>query len=423
MFIYFVKEFRQLRRNLAFWIVLAVQVMLSFAIMYLMHKYLKSEDLYSPFYRTLGILTAFLVAINMGMRWCAEKGDDALNPFVTTPLPPVQVVAEKYLATVIVVLLPLMIAQIFAASTAPKEITRYLWLYLFPTDISALLLSAAVILTIASACGKHGVLGAVLPGVLLLLVTVLAKQPMGGFEAFSADGKVTIFTMLYMLLPIILLFALTNAAASPASSDRMIPARFALLLTLTAIAVVVMVQNRDLRSKDMIGIIAGICRTGAVYSIIAAVAERHAQSRRIAAEIRRLPAPLRPLRALCSTGAITEVVFSLVLAAAAEILLLCSGDRSWNFPFSYSIYLFSAACPLMISCLVKRGSNERLHPALLYLIAWGIMMILSLIWLILGRLISDTDGAARYMTVALGIMALVMLIPTAQDFTASLKRR
>ena len=424
MFIYFTKEIRQLRRNLVFWIVLAVQIMLSFAIMYLMYKYLESEDLYSPFYRALGILTAFLIAINSGMRWCAEKSDDALNPFVTTPLSPVRVVAEKYLVSAIVVLLPLVIAQIFAASTAPKELTQYLWLYLFPTDMAAMLLSAALILTIASACGKHGILGSVLPGVLLLLVMVLAKQPMGGFRAFSADGNVTIFTMLYTLLPIMLLFALTNAAVSPASSDRMIPARFALLLTLTANAVVVMVQNRnDLLAKDVIFIIAAICRTGAIYSVIAAIAERHAQSRRIAAEIRRLPAVLRPLRALCSTGAITEVIYSLVLAAAAEILLLCSGDRSWDFPFSYAMYLFSAACPLMISCLVKRGSNERIHPSLLYLIAWGTMMILFLVGLVLFKLVSDTDAAARYMTAVLGIMALVMLIPTAQEFTSSLKRR
>lgn len=43
MFIYFVKEFRQLRRNLVFWIVLAVQIMLSFGIMFLMYKYLESK--------------------------------------------------------------------------------------------------------------------------------------------------------------------------------------------------------------------------------------------------------------------------------------------------------------------------------------------------------------------------------------------
>ena len=279
MFAFFIKEIRQLRRNTVFWGVLLVQLMIDSLIVGLRCKNFLTANSCTDYYHTIGFLMSFVIAINLAARWGAEKNDDALNPFVTTPLPPARVVAEKYLATFPAVLIPLAMAQIFVAFTVSDANSAYQFACLLPADAAVLAVSMALLLTVSSVSGKNAVLGSVLPGVFILITMLSVRTSMMPRMFFERDHGIAIFYVLYTLLPIILLFALTTAAVSAPGSDRMIPVRAALLVTLAAYLIVIRIHAAiDAADFDPKFVVGFVCAAGAFLSLTAAVAERREQS-------------------------------------------------------------------------------------------------------------------------------------------------
>lgn len=423
MFTFFLKEVRQLRRDMVFWGAQAIQI--AFSTLIIMMSFYRQKDfdqkmLYTPWFATLGFAAAFAIALTMASRWNGEMNDDALNPIITTPIPPWMVVAGKYLATFIAVLLPVAIAQIFVGFTIPDEMSEVHFSCWLPTDAVSLLFSAAALLVFASIAGKHSILGVILPGVAMIIFTLssrnvsLADNRMifalpDGMEKLAYDWART-------LLRLPMCFAITTAAISARSSDRAIPVRIVLVLTLAAYALISYCENPDIEDTY----IAEYLMSGAVFSIFAALAQRRAQTPRVMAMVRRLPRPLRPLRILCSTGAIQELLFSLVLFACAVIAASRIATDINNYQevaFMYTGLLFCAALPLAIASVIKRVRGEKLPTALMYVMFWGVSTVLGIF-----VVVTPIKTNAVYPFV-LGAISLALLILPAWEFIDSLKRK
>lgn len=429
MFTFFLKEIRQLRRDMVFWGTLIVQLVLC-ALIIALGKLSKGDfegKYFSHGYDTLGVMAGMIVAIAMSMRWHGDMNDDALNPVVTTPLPPVRIAAGKYLATWIAVLIPLAVAYIFITATVPGDLFDPYLEFRLPMNAAILVTSSAFLLTVSPARIKSGFVCSVLPGIFLLFILTSVWLPrsfmMMALKYSWNTCPAMICTMVRILLPIPLLFALTVAAISAPSSDRAIPVRITLLATLAAYLLVYWLENRNLAgwsSHKLAHHAAWLCRTGAMLSCLAAVAERGAQSSRVVAAIRRTPAALRPLRILCSTGAITELIFSVALAAAGVILENAAKEFSsgaMHPEIAYMHLLFCASFALALSSIVHMAFRRRIAPVLRYLIMYAVNIPLGFV------VVADLIKDHRVYLVILGIVSAGLLIPTAWEFIASLKRR
>lgn len=426
MFTFFLKEIRQLRRDMVFCGALIVQVALSTLIILLLfyqQKDLDEKILYTPWFATLGFAGAFAIAIAMASRWNSEISDDALNPIITTPIPAGMVAAGKYLATFIAVLLPVAIAQIFVGFTIPKAISDIHFSCFMPTDAVLILLSAATLLVCASIAGKHSILGVIMPGVVMIIFMLSyrsASLEINQTVFDQPDGMKTLgYTWARLLLLLPMCFAITAAAISPRSSDRAIPVRIVLVITLAAYMISNYIEDSS-APKTYIYI---YLLAGAVFSIVAALAQRRAQTPRVMATVRRLPPPLRPLRILCSTGAIPELVFSLVLFAGT-MTAVNRIDPEKNIylgvAFIYTSTLFCAALPLAIASIIKMTFGKKVHTALMYAMSWGASMLLGML---IAANASMTDEHSEVLPVVIGAISLVLLLPTAWEFIDSLKRR
>ena len=438
MFTFFLKEVRQLRRDTFFWGALGFQIMLSMLIV-LVNLYeqrsLPVKMLYSPWFATLGFAAAFAIAIMTASRWNSEMNDDAMNPIVTTPLPPVMVVAGKYLATIVAILLPLAVAQIFVGFTIRPQLAKVHFACMLPTDAALVLLSAAILLVCASIFGKHNIIGVLIPGIIMILFMMSLREGLHEMNApvlTEADGVKTILCgLVEIVLPIPLLFAITTAAVSVPSSDRAIPVRIVLVFTIAAYILCNYLEAPDRYERFQTAI---YLLGGAVFSILAALAQRSAQTPRVMAAVRRLPPALRPLRILCSTGAIQELLFSLLFLAAA--LIAVKVDRPdaikwarWGFAFIYATVLLCTAASLEIADVVKRIWNKRIHAVLLIFIAFAIFHVVFMVVLLECfadiETMDDAAAGSRIMwcTIGLGAASLGLLIPTAWEFVKSLKKR
>ena len=240
MFTFFLKEIRQLRRDPVFWGALIVECILCGSWLIWLKLYHASGEgvFFTHGYDNLGILAGVAVAIAMSMRWHGEMNDDALNPVVTTPIPPVMIAAGKYLATFLAVLIPLLAAQFFIGATVPKDWFDLYMKYRLPTNAAILMTASAFLLTVSPLRCKSGFLCSVLPGMLVIFFLVSTWLPQSHLVRAAARGETQCPAMLYalvqILLPITLLFAMTVAAISPKSSDRAVPVRFTLLFMLAA---------------------------------------------------------------------------------------------------------------------------------------------------------------------------------------------
>ena len=432
MFTFFLKEIRQLRRDPVFWGTLGVQIMLG-ALIIAIKKLSEAGGegaFFSHGYDNLGILAAMIVAIAMSTRWHNEMNDDALNPVVTTPLAPWEIVAGKYLATLLAVLIPLAVAQIFIASTIPHSLFDLYLKFRLPMNMAILATVSAVLLTVSPVRCKSAFVCSVLPGMFLLFVLISFWLPQlilmavaeGANEVTRCPGM--IYLVLKILLPIPLLFALTIAAISAVSSDRAIPVRIMLLFTLAGYLGVFCFETREFTSLEFAHKAAELCGCGAFLSALAAVAERRAQSSRVLAAIRRTPAVLRPLRLVCSTGALQEIIFSLVLMAAALILQKAAGesfaDRKIDVVYRqlYVQLIFCAAATIAVTGIVQMAFRRRIMPWLRYVIFYAVNFVLTVVLSVIH--ITESDGRAYL--IVLGVLSAAMLIPTAMELVKSLKR-
>ena len=444
MFTFFLKEIRQLRRDLVFWGTLIIQVMLSVLVIAFLkfQQHLMGEAMpqqsegafFSHTYDSIGLMAAVIVLIAMAMRWHNDMNDDALNPVVTTPLPPSAMVAGKYLATWIAVLAPLAIAQVFILSTIPKDLFDLYIKFRLPMNVAVLAAASAALLTVSPLRCKSGFLCAILPGMVLLLVLMLGWMPESVLKMIAADRKTAQFSqlaysMLKILLPVPIMFSLTIAAISAPSSDRAIPVRITLLLTLAAYLIVFCFENPGFTSRQLAERAAGLCGAGACFAVVASVAERRAQSSRVLAAIRRVPAALRPLRILCSTGAIPELVFSLLLLAEYFILKKVGIDSSGDdlFPIAYAALIFCAVLAQALSSLIQRVFKHKSRVWLRFIFFYMANFALTIVISISSAIKADgNDAAVKYLTTCAWILAgasLVLLIPVAIDFAKSLKQR
>ena len=444
MFTFFLKEIRQLRRDMVFWGTLIVQIMLCALVI----AFLKFQQhlmgnatlpqsegaFFSHTYDSIGLMAAMIVLIAMAMRWHNDMNDDALNPVVTTPLPPSAVVAGKYLATWIAVLAPLAVSQVFILSTIPKDLFDLYIKFRLPMNVAVMAAVSAALLTVSPLRCKSGFLCAILPGMVLLLLMMLVWMPESLMKLMFADRKTAQFpqlayTMLKVLLPVPMMFALTIAAVSAPSSDRAIPVRLTLLGTLAAYLIVFCFENPGFTSRQLAEKAAGLCGAGACFAVVASVAERRAQSSRVLAAIRRAPAVLRPLRILCSTGAIPELVFSLLLLAAYFILKKAGiGDsKDELFPFAYATLIFCAVLAQALSSLIQLVFKHKSRVWLRFIFFYAANFVLTTVISISSTLNStDLDVVMKYLTTCswiLGGLSLVLLIPVAIDFAKSLKQR
>ena len=413
MFTFFIKELRQLRRDMVFWGALSIQIVLS---MLVVIAATRSGLSGLNYYTSIGFLASFVAAIAMSIRWNNDLCDDALNPLITTPLSPTAVVAGKYLATFVAVLIPLAVTQIFIVSTAAGGL-EYYFCGLLPLDAATLLTSAALFTASASQSKRRGTVGTVLPAIFLLLILTnirnLVFMPLA-----VTDSSHAVFIAVLILLIIPLLFALTTAAVSAPGSDRAIPVRIAMLLTMAAYVIVIRVEGSLLSSSLALSdLCTVVCMIGAVISAVAAVTERRTQSPRVVAAIRNTPAPWRPLRILCSSGAITEMILSLVLAAAAAIHGICRG--SYAALQFYAMFLFGSSLTLFVAVMLQLNWGKKLSPMVSHFIFLPVFFLQC--WVVIKFI--DTESMQTVFAVTMTVISLAMLIPVAYLFLDSLKRK
>ena len=415
MFIYLVKELRQLRRDAVFYGTLVLQLGLNVLALKLYDG--SSMTARAELCNLIWLPAAVIIAITMAARWGEELNDDALNPMVTTPLSPVSVVAGKFMATFIAVAIPAAVAQVFNLCTLPAESFGLFFGRILPMDAALALSGSALLLAFVSAFKKSG--SAVLSGVFLLLMLFIMR----GRTLMEFTSEDNLLEVIKMLLPIPPLFALAVAAVSPAGSDRAVPVRIVMLCTLAAGTLIGMLNSYEACGN---AVWAGNARDslliGAFLSVVAAAVERRAQSRRVAAAIRRTPPVLRPLRILCSSGAATEILLSLVLLAAA-LATDPAGDRTVL--YSYTVLLFYTALTLFVSSMRKLSSNKEPSRVGIFIVVVGVGTLTGLILDLPAmpvKFMADTGNTWNVMFVILNILSLLLLIPTVTEFAESLKR-
>lgn len=422
---YFLKELRQLRREVTFFGALGLQLVLSILLLF-GHSVNAAgirSDAAALLCAIIGFAAAVVIATALAARWGSELDDDALNPMVTTPLAPTAVVAGKFLATFLAVVVPPAIAQIFIVCALPPEDFGMFFGHLLPACMTMLLTATGLIL--AAATGKRRN-ASIATGVLaLLLIMPMVLSFWGKQEIPYAD---TVFIILRVLLPLPLIFTITVAAVSPAGSDRVIPVRIVMLLTLAAYAVTNAFASPDSFGKALTWEIRDILFAGALCSAAAAALERRAQSRRVAAAIRRTGPVLRPLRILCSSGAVTELLLSLILFAAAVTIAFAKnrayrvGDTMLYF---YTVLLFYTALTLFVTGMVKRIKRREIAPGVVFVIVMGLGMLAGMIFplpLVPDAFMEDMNNAWNVMFLVLVPLSILLLIPTVVEFAKSLKR-
>ena len=411
MFTFFFREMRRLRRDMVYWGALTIQVILS---MLVVIATAPSGLSGLNYYNTIGFLASFIAAMLISGHWNNDLSDDALNPLITTPLSPVSIVAGEYLAAMVAVLIPLAIAQIFIVSTDTGD--QYYFCGLLPLDAATLLTSAALFTASASQSKKRGAVGAVLPAIFLLFILINVRTQVFFIPQTVNDSSQALFIAVLILMIIPLLLAVAIAAVSAPGSDRAIPVRIAMLLTMAAYIIVIYAEGSLLSSQTLWDFSAAICLIGAVISIFAAVAERRTQSPRVIAAIRNTPAHLRPLRILFSSGAITEMILSLVLAAPAIINDICSG--SYASLQVYSMFLYASSLALFVACVIQLSGGKKLDVGIAYFIFLPVLFIEF--WVVIKFM--DAESMRTVFATIITVLSLAMLIPVACLFLKSLKR-
>lgn len=420
MFIYLVKELRQLRRDSVFYGTLVLQLGLN-ALVLALNK--DDSTAAAEICNLIWLAAAVIIAVTMASRWREELNDDALNPMVTTPLSPVSVVAGKFLATFIAVLIPAAVAQVFNFCALPAENLGRFFGRMLPIDAASVLTASALILAFVSVFKKRG--AAVLPG-MFVLFALLSLHPAMMVVAARADQGIGTYPniwaeMFKLLLPIPFLFSLTVAAVSPAASDRAVPVRIVFLCSLAAYTVIETLPDSFSTTKLMNNV-SGNLYAGAFFTAVAAAVERRAQSRRVAAAIRRTHPALRPLRILCSSGAVPELVLSLVLLAAA-LATEPDGDRIAL--YSYTVLLFYTVLTLFVSGMIKLSSNKEPSRVGIFIAAVGLGTLAGLIFPLPPMptaFMADMGNAWNVIFAILNLLSLLLLIPTVTEFVQSLQR-
>ena len=342
---------------------------------------------------------------------------------VTTPLSPSAVVAGKFLATFIAVVIPPAIAQIFILCALPQELFGLVFGHLLPAGLAMLLTATGVIL--AAATGKKRGAAISTGALVLVLIMIMIVHFWEKQEIPRAD---TVFFVLEVLLPLPFVFTIAVAAVSPAGSDRMIPVRIVMLLTLAAYAITGALKSPDSFGEALTWEIRDLLFTGACLSVIAAALERRAQSRRVAAAIRRTRPLLRLPRILCSSGAVTEILLSLLLFAAAMTIAFTKyrAYRVGNtMPYFYTVLLFYTALTLFVTGMVKLSGRRELAPGMVFVVVTGIGMLLGMIFplpSLPNAFMTDMGNTWNIMFFVLNVLSILLLIPTVVEFVESLKQ-
>ena len=372
MFTVFLKEMRQCRRDRAAIGALVAQVALSLLVL-AVRASAGSALAESPVFgsgpiQLFGTITASVIAAAMAQRWSRELNSDSLNPARTTPIPAPQLTAGKFLATFAATLVPLAITLLFLPLC--ESLPASFWRDQLPLTILAWGIGVSAMLVVASmrfSANTGGSILIVLP--LVLIISVTAALPHGG------TARLEIFCCFVSgAFAILLAFAMMTAMLSAPRSDRAFPIRIVLTAAAAILPWILALPSYrkygTFSLPSTMNLVACLAAPIAFFTVFAAALERRHQSRRVEKEIARLPALLRPLRRLFSTGVFPELSFSLLMMLTA---LAAHGDWSRNrlcgMLGPYAVFVFYTAAAVFILRLNDRRWHRRLPP-------WGIWLLI-----------------------------------------------
>ena len=429
----FIKEMRQLRRNVPVWSVLALQVIVGLVMLIriaILHIAGDSTEttVFGAINFLAGVVSIGTVIGTAAARWVRERGDDFLNPGRTTPLSPFAITAGKFLATWCALLIPLAVMQLFMLFPGPTLPPGY-WKSGVPLILLYVFSIASLVLAATSA-GRRKVSHGAGVSIAVLAVVFLLPSAIGFasalFERVCANEEV--YPQLRFFWPVIMLsFMLAAAAVAPPRSDRMLPVRIAVLASVLILTWMPPVDRGTVSQQCVLWLL-----VAAKFTTVSALLERRRQSRRVVAEIRRVPRLWRPLRALFSTGAVPGLVFALVLALAAfAVGVLTPGDflrdRGREISGGFALFFFYSSLTLFIIEMWDKFLHRALDAAKFSVVVWLVCQILPLAGgldssgaLSLIALWHDFDNPGAWYEIG-GLLAVsvILLMPTVCGFARS----
>lgn len=328
MFTVILKETRQFRRSRTVVGILIAQTILSLLI--IVAERSAGTPLHGIFsaHNTLGSIAAFVIVSSMALRWSRELHSDSLNPCRTTPIPAPLLAAGKLLATFAAAGVPLaltLIAQQLQLEAPPAAYWNQLLL-----TVVIWMIAITVMLVVASVRSSAAGGGS---NILVILPLFIGVSAVGNITGNPYSDQEILRFVVAGGFAILLAFAMMTAALSAPRSDRAFPIRLVLMFGVLALPWVLALPDRGQSKSSFAEMVIkfyfiDLAMPIAFLSLCAAAMERRRQSRRVETEIAQLPAALRPLRRLFSTGAFSEIVFSLLMLLAA---LVAHGDRSRSY--------------------------------------------------------------------------------------------